>query len=200
MAHNRLREFRKERGLTLEQLSDLSGISQGHLSRLEMNRRLLLVPVAERLAGVLAVRVSDLLGLDDDEHAPPGATAPKGFADDIVPYQPQPGDPLAALAGGDVFLHRVTSNGLSKIGIQAGDIVRIDISAAATRNVEPLKVVQVRLHPKEDFMQPITLLRQFVPPRLLITNSAEDNLPSIDMDDEDANIVGVMVGKYRSFT
>ena len=46
-------------------------------------------------------------------------------------------------------------------------------------------------------MQPVTLLRQFVPPRLLITNSSVANQPSIDMDKEDAHIVGVVISIHR---
>ena len=39
MYHNRMREFRKEIGMTLEQLSEKTGISIGYLSHLERGTR-----------------------------------------------------------------------------------------------------------------------------------------------------------------
>lgn len=39
MIRNRVREFRKQRGLTLEQLAELTGISTGHISRIERHEK-----------------------------------------------------------------------------------------------------------------------------------------------------------------
>ncbi len=39
MIRNRVREFRKARGLTLEKLEEMTGISTGHLSRIERHEK-----------------------------------------------------------------------------------------------------------------------------------------------------------------
>lgn len=196
MANNRIKELRKARGLTLEELAEKSGLSQGHLSRLESSRRLLLVPVAERLAVVLQASVADVLGISgiEPENRPPVA----GLAEDFTPYVPSPGDPLAGLVGPHRYLFAINSTALDKAGVHYGDIAVVSDDAALCKNPAPLAKVRVRLHPRENFLKPITLLRQFVPPRLLITNSTKGNEPSIDMDNDDAHIVGVVVSVHRS--
>ena len=195
MPTNRIRELRKAKGLTLVQLSELTGVSQPHLSRLEGQKRMLLPPVAERIAGVLGSSAAHVMGYDADAEAsqPSG-----GFGQDLVPYVGlDPNDPLLALAGPNRYLFLVETDAVSKARVYRSDVVVVDDSAERVRRVQPLDIVRVRYHPAEDFMKPLTLLRQFVPPRLLITNSDKGNLPSIDMDEEDAHIVGIVVGTHR---
>ncbi len=194
MPQNRIREFRKRSGMTTEQLAEAAGLSQPHLSRLENNKRMLLTPVAERIAGVLGATTAQIMGLNEDEMEARGG---QGFAEDIVPYVARPGDPFSALATSNRYLFTVETDAVDKARVYRGDIVVIDDSQSRMDRLKPLEVVRVRYHPVEDFMTPITLLRQFVPPRLLITNSSTGNLPSIDMDEDDAHIVGIVVGTYR---
>src|SRR6266702_46668 len=61
---HRLRLAREERGLTLDQLSALSGLSKPHLSRLESGERQPAIAALLELAGVLGVQVNTLLGED----------------------------------------------------------------------------------------------------------------------------------------
>ncbi len=180
--------------MTTEQLAEAAGLSQPHLSRLENNKRMLLTPVAERIAGVLGATTAQIMGLNEDEMEARGG---QGFAEDIVPYVARPGDPFSALATSNRYLFTVETDAVDKARVYRGDIVVIDDSQSRMDRLKPLEVVRVRYHPVEDFMTPITLLRQFVPPRLLITNSSTGNLPSIDMDEDDAHIVGIVVGTYR---
>lgn len=188
MPKNRIRDLRKAKGLTSEQLAEHVGVSQPHISRLEGNKRLLLVPLAERIAGVLGVTTAEVLGLDADTDV----KALQGFSEDVSPYVPAPGDPLAAFASQSHHLRTVENDQLDRVRIYRGDVLIIDISEARVKRVAPLDIVLVRFHPVEDFMKPLSLLRQFVPPRLLITNSSKGNLPMIDMDEEDAHIIGVV--------
>jgi transcriptional regulator with XRE-family HTH domain len=60
----RLRQAREERGLTLNQLSELSGLSKPHLSRLESGERQPSIAAILDLVGVLGVSVSTLFGED----------------------------------------------------------------------------------------------------------------------------------------
>lgn len=196
MPENRIKEFRKARRLTLEQLAERVKVSQPHLSRLEANKRLLLVPLAERIAKELGASTSEILGL-----APEDEPRTQGAIDELTPYKPKAEDPLDVLRIAGRRLYTVQTRALEKIGIHIGDVVAVDESDEGIRNVRPLQAVLVRLSGQaEERSAPVALLRQFIPPRLLITNSASANGPSIDMDDEDAEIVGVVTDIHRRLT
>jgi transcriptional regulator with XRE-family HTH domain len=57
-----VREFRSRRGLTLDELSDRTGLSKGHLSRFERGEKFLSVAALLRVANALDVSVSAMLG------------------------------------------------------------------------------------------------------------------------------------------
>jgi transcriptional regulator with XRE-family HTH domain len=61
---DRLRAAREQRGLTLDQLAERSGLSKAHLSRLESGERQPSIAALLDLANVLGVRVSTVLGED----------------------------------------------------------------------------------------------------------------------------------------
>lgn len=57
-----VREFRTRRGLTLDELSEQTGLSKGHLSRFERGEKFLSVAALLRIANALDVSVSAMLG------------------------------------------------------------------------------------------------------------------------------------------
>lgn len=57
-----VREFRSRRGLTLDELSERTGLSKGHLSRFERGEKFLSVAALLRVANALDVSVSAMLG------------------------------------------------------------------------------------------------------------------------------------------
>jgi transcriptional regulator with XRE-family HTH domain len=63
---DRLRAAREARGLTLEQVSESTGVSKAHLSRLESGERQPSVGILVELAATLGTRVGALLGEDAD--------------------------------------------------------------------------------------------------------------------------------------
>lgn len=67
----RIRQLRKDRGLTLEQLAGRIGVSAPHLSEVERGKKNLNNHLIERLSDALGVKHTDLIG----EEAPP----PKPF-------------------------------------------------------------------------------------------------------------------------
>ena len=196
MTGHRIIELRETREWTQEDLGTRIGRTKWQISRLESGKTRLDLDTARKLAGVFQVPLSELLSPE------PAATAsaPRlaaGFAEELVPYKPAPSDPMSAFLTPTRDLFRIDTDALDKIALTRGDIVVVDYSQAAVSAAPPLAAVRVRLHPPDDFMQPVTLLRQFVPPRLLITNSSVANQPSIDMDKEDAHIVGVVISIHR---
>lgn len=56
-----LKTMRTDRGLTIDQLADLSGISRGHISLLENGRRQPSADALQALASALNCRVTDLI-------------------------------------------------------------------------------------------------------------------------------------------
>ena len=59
---NRIREWRKARGMTLKQLAESVGTSNQQISHLEKGRRRLSLEWMERIADALGCHPSDLLG------------------------------------------------------------------------------------------------------------------------------------------
>ena len=122
------------------------------------------------------------------------------LAEDAEPYTSQQNG-LARLADPERnrVLYTVTTDVLSELGIHAGDIVLVDLSAAAVKALQPLKPVIAQVYAPDGAMRAETIVRQFVPPNLLITNSRTANAAPINMADEDAHIKGVIVSWHRSF-
>lgn len=193
MSPNQISHFRKLKSLSQEKLGQLVGLTKFQVSRLESGQTELTVQAGRRIANVLGITLDELAGgLEDGK--------PGGFSEDIVRYEALPGDRVAAaLASEHVYLFTVATDALSRAGFPKGMVVQISDSAEDCRNVKPLDAVMVMYHPTGS-RNAINLLRQFVPPRMLITNSATQNLPAIDMDTEDATIIGVIIGAYQRFT
>jgi len=68
------------------------------------------------------------------------------------------------------------SDVLSDLNIKAGDVIEMR-SLDPGQTPEPYAIVAVRF-----IWSGVLLLRQFVPPRMLITNSAKTNLPNLHLD------------------
>ena len=58
---NNIKELRKKRGLTQQQLAEKIGISQVHLGRLESNARSMDLEQVEKIAAALGVKPFDIL-------------------------------------------------------------------------------------------------------------------------------------------
>ena len=196
MTGHRIIELREKRAWTQEDLGTRISRTKWQISRLESGKTRLDLDTARKLAGVFQVPLSELLGPEPAAKLT-ASGIPAGLAEELVPYQPAPNDPMSAFLTATCGLYRVDTDSLDKIALKRGDIVVVDYSQDAVTSTPALAAVRVRLHPPIDFMQPVTLLRQFVPPRLLITNSSAVNQPSIDMDKEDAHIVGVVISTHR---
>lgn len=63
---NRIREHRKARGWTVEQLADVVGTSKGHISGIETGKRDASVSMLQAIAKALDISEVDLFAPDDD--------------------------------------------------------------------------------------------------------------------------------------
>ena len=77
----------------------------------------------------------------------------------------------------DQRMFRVLSNVLSDRKINSGDVIAMR-SLDPGQTPEPYAIVAVCF-----IWSGVLLLRQFVPPRMLITNSARRNLPNLYLDE-----------------
>jgi transcriptional regulator with XRE-family HTH domain len=189
---NQISRYRKAAGLSQEALGSRLGLTKFQVSRLENGDTALTVQTAMRMAEVLGVTIEQLVGKEGEP-----AT---GFAEELAPYHSAGDDRLSqALTSSNVHLFTVETDAVDLGGYPRGMIVQINDSRRAVQAVKPLQAVRVLYHPPENGTRAVSLLRLFVPPRLLITNSSIRNLPSLDCDVDDAHIVGVVQGGYQRF-
>lgn len=74
----KVRQIRKERGLSQEELARMiGGSSKSMISKIESGKRFTPIPVASRIAAALGVSVSDLLDEGQDG---------QGVVDEFAPY------------------------------------------------------------------------------------------------------------------
>lgn len=194
---NRVRELREAAGMTVADLAEKVKISQPYLTRIEGLKRGLSVALAERIAAALKRKTPEVLGLDGTN---PVGTPFVGMNEDAEPYVPQPNDLLADFVSKrrNVSLYRLKTNVLDLMDLHAGDIVFLDISAEAVENVAPMQAVLAQVYDPGDLLKGHTILRQFIPPSLLITNSSGKNQVPLNLQSDPVVIQGVIVDLHRS--
>lgn len=182
---NRVREERLRQKMTMQQLADLAGLSRTALQRVETGETLS-VRHLEALATALGVAVSDLLG-----------EPPHGLDEDAAPYAPEGEQPLSVrmLAPHQSFW-RATSNVLDRAGIRGGDVVVVTV---ARERVEAPRIGDMVLAQQDDpeSGEAITILRQFVPPSLLVPNTYGAAPPMLDTAKDGVRIVAVVDYIFR---
>ena len=143
---------------------------------------------ATRIATALGVEIADVIG------------GPRGGLEEpeIERYVAEPNDPYRGFESANRYLHRVKGRSLDQLDINDGDLVLVDDSDEAVKNIAPLKVAMVAYHPEPNGPA-ILLLRQFVPPKQLVSNSSGEAFPILNLDRDDVQIMGVVVRVVRSF-
>lgn len=193
---NRIRELREKQGLSMAELAQRinSDMSPSTIDKLEKGRR--------RLTDVWMFRIATALGVEPHEllQARPERLEPDAghLAEEAEPYRPAPEERVLLPRGDNVMPWMVKSTSLDNLGIEIGSVVIVDISAAAVGALKPLQCVVVQKY-AGDKLAAVTMLRQFVPPSLLITNSRGPQQPILDLQRDDVAIKGVIVGSYRRF-
>lgn len=190
-----IRDLLRDRGVSESSVSLKLGRHRGYMHDY-LNGKQKQLPVEERrkLMEILRADPEDL-GLSQSERS----VSAVHFAEDMVPYAPGEGDPFAGLIGPNRYLWRADTNVCDNIGIRRGYVMVVDDSQKALEQIRPLQAVQVAYHPPDDPKRAIRLLRQFVPPHLLITNCSTGNQPSLDSEIDDAQIVGIVTSVHLAF-
>jgi len=196
MNRHQVRQLREARNWTQAQLGKAVGLDGSAISKIESGKKMLRANEADAIAKVFDVGVDEVLGRE------PNSKQVSGFADEITPYVAGVDDPFVGLQTDHRVLYKVKGNSLDELGVFDGDVVVVDISSAIVAKKEPLRIVWVQYHPdpEADMDVAVSLLRQFVPPSLLVTNSKTENADSINLRTQDAVVMGVVVSVHRALS
>lgn len=178
---HRIKDLREARGWSQEQLGTAVKLSKYTISRIEGGAQKLDLPTAQKIADALQAPLAAVLGIVQPSSG-------GGFAEDVAPYTALPSDPSL---GPNEYRYTVGTDACENAGVRRGDVVVVDDSAKAVAAIEPLDVVVVSYTHPDIPDTSVLMLRQFVPPGLLITN-ARANARSIDIAREPARILAVI--------
>ncbi|CAA2142813.1 helix-turn-helix domain-containing protein [Hyphomicrobium sp. ghe19] len=179
MSKNRVREIRKLKKLTLMQAAEKIGISHSQLARIETSERGLTLPMAEQIAqGLEWNDVAYLIGIEPGqsiEIEPSFAGDAEAFEARHLPFKP---DPKAKTEP-----WRILRPVLDLAGLPDRAIAFVDTNAEGLEDLKPLeKVLGQYTDPRSG--KTSVVVRQFLPPYLLTTNSDSCNEIPVDMRGE----------------
>lgn len=193
MTANRIRSLRELRGWSQGELGRRIGANKFKISRLESGEQKLDLDVALRIAREFEVTLGEVIGL--------GETA--GLKEDAKRYTPGALDPLSRLAdpARNQCLFIVQTRALDELGLSPSDVLLVDTSGDAIARPPPLAVVVCQLF--DDAGQAIDgtiMLRQFVPPALLVTNSRTVNTSPVNLGAGQVRVIGVVISRHHSIS
>ena len=150
------------------------------------------------VAGILNMQLAEL-GISPLAHDT--KQMPAGFADDGESYQPPRNHYLAASPHIGYFRMRSHALDQHPDRIVPGNILAFDINRVHVPDIPPLAIVVVQLFDRVEGLKTHgTIIRQFVPPNKLVTNSSQAN-DMISLDDPAlpyiAQIRGTMLAVVR---
>lgn len=176
---NRIREIREAAGLSAKQLGEMVGTSGNQITRLETGERRLTVEWMTRIAEALRVTPADLISRANLAEM---SDEVESHADDAV---------SKAIALKGLRLYRVLGRNVVRVGVIPGETITVDMSDAAVHGLKGLEVVLVEAGTPQ---QKKLILRQFVPPDMLITNRGDSNI-ALSLNDPDIRprIIGVVL-------
>jgi transcriptional regulator with XRE-family HTH domain len=205
---SKLKQRRNELGMTVQEVADKAGLSQGYVTKLENKKRGqrgMTIAAAEKLA--MALELDDPADVMDLPRKQNSIGKPHHLEEDAEPYEPQADDLLGDLVKKrkNVVTYRIKTDVLNQIDIKRGDVVFLDVSAEAFERLEPMQAVIAQLLTHIDtpegqtlaMNKTTTIVRQFVPPNLLITNTDGDNAPILNMDVDPVAVRGVILAKHQ---
>lgn len=193
---DRIRNFRKARGWSMRELALRTNSSASTINSLEKGKTQLTWNWIIRLAKAFEVSPEEIIGasprdLKDQE---------LGFKDwesgeDLEPINEDDAEYRSVNNVENQKLYRVRSDVLSDLGIYRNSIVAVDVGMRSANNLVTGDIIVGELR---DGANKYMLMRQFIEPNLLITNSA-NNRPSIHLRADFFRILGVVVSSTSHF-
>jgi transcriptional regulator with XRE-family HTH domain len=128
----------------------------------------------------------------------PGIESGRGFSEEAELFTPDAGSFESRVPLKDTqSWYRIKESRLDEIGMMPGDTVAIDIGKSAMEGIAIGDVVIANLY-SADGKSAETIVRQWIPPRLLITNSRSRNLLPLNLEQDNASLLGIVVWPRRS--
>jgi transcriptional regulator with XRE-family HTH domain len=177
---NRIKELREQKGWSMRELAARVNATASTINKLEKGRTALNIHWMKRLGDAFNVQPEQLLGKGE-------------FSDEATPYTPGPAEVAAFSLTDTQFLYEAKTEALSQIGVVPGDILVADASPEEMAKLSSEDVVIAQVY---DGMKAVTILRQYIAPSLLITNSSSQNAASINLRTDDAAIKAVVVSSH----
>lgn len=198
MRQIRLREARKQKGMSVRALAELAGVDHTAISRIERGERGMSVEMAEKLANALNESTAHLLGIEQGPVVSPAGQ----LSEEAEPYSWPDTDQAAPIAikraaRENIVTFLIKSGTLDNIDFRPGDIVFVDIGQAAVDSLKPSQCVVAQHY---SGLSARTIVRQFIPPSMLITNSRTENGIGLNLETDDVAIKGVIIGQYKART
>jgi transcriptional regulator with XRE-family HTH domain len=182
---NRIAELRNAKGWSLRELAARVNSSVGTVHGLEKGDTRMNTDWIEKFSSVFEVSAAEFLGLE------PGKFTV--LAEDVSPWQ---GADSTIQLGNSQRLYEVKTSALDQVGIWPGVILVVDVSPAEMTKISTGDAVLAQIHQGSEATM---LLRQFIEPSILITNSSVENSRVINLRKEDAVIKGVVVASHQRF-
>jgi transcriptional regulator with XRE-family HTH domain len=184
MMPNRIKELREVRGWSMRDLADRLGTSGSTVNKLEKGQTALNIPWMERLAAAFGVPIETLVSSSTKSDA----------RDDVSRYLIKPDGPKDFIVNDTQHIYEVNAPVLDQIGVVPGTLLVVEVSPEIVASLDSEDIVIAR---RTLGSQTLTLLRQYIAPSLLITNSSRENAPVINLRTDDAGIKGVVVASHN---
>lgn len=183
--HNRIKELREVRGWSMDDLAARANTGSSTISKLEKGKTRLTIEWIERLAKAFNVPPEEIAVFSNRKA--------QERRDDAVPYD---GHIAELKLSTTQRPYLVVSDSLDELDIKPGIILIVDIEPSEVAKISSGDIVVAQdFENSGDKM----LLRQFVAPNLLVTNSSNENAPLINMRRSDAIIKGIVVAAHHRF-
>lgn len=179
---NRIKEVRSAAGLSRKELGDAVGVTLHTIRRYEIGEIDVSLDMLQKIADVLECEPADLVvsGI--------GSGTPDIVAADAPVGMPRLGDLLGHKG---LRLYAVLTEVVADAGVRRGDTIVVDETAAAIAARKAGDILVVRVPAPN-----ILILRQYIPPRLLVTNRLGHDNSSLKLDDASTRleVIGVVAG------
>jgi transcriptional regulator with XRE-family HTH domain len=187
---NRVMILRKQMGWSQAQLGAKIDVAKETISKIERRVQGITEGQAHAMATVFGVRIDDLYEAGT-EYAP-------GLAEEAAPFVPNASSfesriPLEE----NQSWYRISKSYLDQLGFMDGDQIIIDVSRGAMENLHIGDIVVANQYRTKGQKSAETIVRQFIPPSILITNSLHKNQPILNTRADDVVILGIVVHPRR---
>lgn len=178
---NRIKELREAAGLTADELADALGTSRQQVSRHERGERRLTIQWINRYAVALGVAPADIM--TSTELADPTSEVEPATIEGMPQLS-------RIIASRGLAVYRVLHSRIPDAGIVTGQAITVDASPSAIAEAVAGDAVVAQIGGPD-----ILILRQYIPPRLLITNERGTQNSMLRLDDRTVGveIIGVVV-------